>query len=67
MAGHSWVGSPVDAHEKSTPEKKRATINPRPRMESSRQGESKYTVSIFVWSTFGLLFLKYVKTEPQQK
>ena len=53
---YSWIGLPVNAHEKSIPEKTvRATTNPRPVSESSQQVAFKSAVSIFVMF-FGEIF-----------
>ena len=39
---YSWIGPPVETHEKLVPEKsKRTTTIPGPPLESSRRGKSK--------------------------
>ena len=39
---YNWIGFPVEAHENQFSEKGRATTDPRPRTDSSWQGEYKY-------------------------
>ena len=53
-------------HSKKKNVTARATTIPRPPMESSRQGESKYFVYIFVWSFFNSYFLS-IRKGSQQK
>ena len=56
---YSWIGPLVETHEKSICRRtRRVTTIPRPPLKSSRQGESRSTGYIFLWSFFDLLFLK---------
>ena len=50
---YSWIGPPVDAHEKSICQRTEgATTNLRQRTENSRRGKPRSTWSIFVRSIF---------------
>ena len=65
---YSWIGRPIRADKKSICQRtRRATINPRPRMKSSRQGESRSSRYIFCDHFLVSYFLKQVKAWPQQK
>ena len=66
---YSWIGRPIEPTKKqffNEPEGLH-TINPRPRMKSSRREESRSTGYIFLWSFLTSYFLKQVKTWCQQK
>ena len=56
---YSWIGRPIRADKKSTCQRTRgATTLSRPPLESSRRGEPRSAVHIFLWSFFDLLFFK---------
>ena len=44
---YSWIAPPIRTREIITQQTERATTNPRPRAESSWQGESRFAGSIF--------------------
>ena len=66
---YSLIGPQVNTHEKWIPEiTNRVTTNPRPRTESSRRGESRFTYWVdFIWSIVDLFFQnnfpKHVRTK----
>ena len=65
---YSWIGHPIGADERLICQRiTRATMNPRPQMKSSRQGESRSFWYIFLWSFFDLLFLKTRKHMARTK
>ena len=56
---YSWIGPPVDAHNKIIYRRtRRVTTIPRPPWESTRRGESKSALTIFVKFIFDLLFFE---------
>ena len=63
----SWIGPPVDAQKKRLKKKKRVTKILRLCTKISRRGESRSTVSIFVWSIFELFFQNNFPNSVQTK
>ena len=56
---YSWIDDQRDAHKKTIFRKSRGvTTIPRPPLESSRRGEFRSAVTIFVKSIFGVLFFE---------
>ena len=56
---YSWIGPSVETLEKLIPENtERATTDSRPQPKSSRRGESKSSLTIFVKFIFDLSFFE---------
>ena len=65
---YSWIGHPIRAVKTSIYQRtRRATINPRPPMNTAWQGESRSSGYVFLWSFFDLLFFKTSQTMAQTK
>ena len=64
---YSWIGPPVETHEKSICQQTiRAMTIRRPPLESSRRGEFRSAVIIFVYALFWKIYWIPLKIMPKQ-
>ena len=65
---YSWIADQPDTHEKLICQRtRRVTTIPRPPVESSRQGEFRFSGFHFLWSFFDLLIKKSQNMVPTKR